>query len=681
MIITNRSRTTYPVAEKVALLYTNSFNGLLVTILVASVLAFGFIGGEYNNAKLMWWMALMALSMVRLADYFYFKLNGDSQHFNASAALIRFAFGILLTAICWGGYGVFAYFFLQNNNIELTVTLVILAAMVGGAANSLAASKTLTICYAVALLLPFSVCSIFGQYDHLRLLGYIGILFGIAIAINAFRASSFIADAFIFKHNNEKLNAAVASLKRDAEQQQQELEKTKELVQQTQIDLEQEIEKRTEKIFQLSGVDPLTGLLNRTAFTSQVENLVESAAELEHAVALLFIDLNGFKQINDAFGHKLGDSVLEEVASRLSAFCQEQHLGRWGGDEFLIVLPYTDRTSALSVAQAIETSIHQPITLASNQLKLSATIGISLFPEHSDNAMELIQMADVTMYEQKRQGRIEPAVFNTDLYARLKDQQALKDGLVNAIENKQLHLVYQPIVNAQKEGVWAVEALLRWDFNGTPVGPDVFIPLAEQSGLIREIGAWVLNRACIDASRWEFSGAPPVSVNVSVIQLFDDNFLDILDRALASSGLPAERLHIEITESVLADNKEKAIAQIQLIKQRGVQVSIDDFGTGFSSLSQLQTLDVDHIKIDRSFVQDLSAGSETIIRATIFIARELGCDCVAEGIETIEMADQLRRMGVTSLQGYYYSKPISNSALLTWANEFEQQKSTHPEAS
>jgi predicted signal transduction protein with EAL and GGDEF domain len=367
-------------------------------------------------------------------------------------------------------------------------------------------------------------------------------------------------------------------------------------------------------------------------------------------------------------GHKVGDSVLIQITQRISAFSENNSAGRWNGDEFLVALPYSDQDTAMAIAKAIITSISQPIYVHGNEVSLTACIGIAMAPLHSISATELIQLADLTMSEQKRSGNKHPRLFSNDLREKIQAAQLIFEGLQFAIEKKQFFLCYQPIQCAKNNVSFANEALLRWDFNGQLIGPDVFIPLAEKSGLIKEIGAWVLNRACMDASLWQHAPDTAVSVNVSVIQLMDDGFMRLLDNCLKSSGLPPERLHLEVTESTFIENQSKVRQQLEQIQARRIDISIDDFGTGYSSLSQLQSLPVNYVKIDKSFVDNVEGKGEAIIRATLFIARELDCKTIAEGVETKSQAVALSAMGVDYLQGYYFSKPMRNSDLIKWQN-------------
>jgi EAL domain-containing protein (putative c-di-GMP-specific phosphodiesterase class I) len=272
------------------------------------------------------------------------------------------------------------------------------------------------------------------------------------------------------------------------------------------------------------------------------------------------------------------------------------------------------------------------------------------------------------MCEQKENAAWAPGMFTQELLTKIESSQKVLEGLQTAIEFNQLSLHYQPIVDSRRHIARSFEALLRWDFNGTLISPASFIPLAEKSGLIKEIGAWVLNRACMDAMHWPNADDASVSVNVSVIQLMDDGFIRHLDNCLQSSSLPPRRLHLEITESTFVENEQKVRFQLDQIQQRQVKVSIDDFGTGYSSLSELQTLPVNFIKIDKTFVDNIYGKGEAIIRATQFIARELNCQTIAEGVETKEQAELLLSMGIDYLQGFHFAKPMKHCDLLTWQN-------------
>ncbi|QJR82891.1 EAL domain-containing protein [Alteromonas pelagimontana] len=637
-----------------------------MTALAMSGLVFGFDSPNTQHNKLAFWYVMMIVLVIRLIDAAIWYIRSQKTDYDPQTYLIRFSTGVVVTALVWSSYSIVLYSTMAT--LELASTMIILSAMAGGAATILAPSRTLVWLYCSILLIPMSVLAIFDQREEFLILGSLGLMFWVAMLITSLRSNRFFSDAIELKARNVELMKQMAAEKGVIQRINDELHRTNEKLDATNATLEEEVIKRTEELHRLSSRDPLTSLMNRSGFLRHLDRLLETAKKTNSRLAVLFIDLDGFKQVNDSLGHRVGDEVLVEVAQRLTRFCEADCLARWGGDEFIMILPYANRDTAIAVAQAARSGVTLPFNVAENQITLDATIGISLFPEHGELAPILIQDADLTMYQQKRTSRGSVGVFNAAIYESLKEEQALHEGLRQAIAKREFTLVYQPLVTSEDEKLWAVEALLRWQFGGRAIGPDVFIPLAEKCGLIHEIGIWVLHRACIDAAQWQFDEPVAVSVNVSVIQLMADGFIKILDRALASSGLNPERLHLEITESVFAKNKEKVIREVNAIKARKVQISIDDFGTGFSSLSQLQSLNFDHIKIDRTFVQNLEEGSDTIIRATVLIAREFGCKTIAEGIETPEHAAHLKAMGVDYLQGYYYAKPLSLTDLLHWYN-------------
>ncbi|MFT4994129.1 MAG: diguanylate cyclase (GGDEF)-like protein [Paraglaciecola sp.] len=629
---------------------------------------FGF---SFDEAKLTWWLVLNALLLLRIIDTLEWYFHGKKIGSDSSAGIRRFSAGVLLTALCWSAYIVF--FFEKMDVIEFATTLVIICAMAGGSSTVLIGSGRLAATFSLILLLPVSIYCLNSPENYRQYLGILGIIFGGVISYTALKIADFTNRAPRFKNQNLLLIEQMKQEKSEIARVNKELSETSDKLNQANNNLEQDVQKRNEKIYQLNNLDPLTNLMNRNAFTAELAKLTEKSTQNKTPLALLFIDLEGFKKINDTLGHQIGDSVLIEVAARINAFADDNKSGRWGGDEFLVALPYSDQETAIAIASAIITRISQPIHVHDNEVHLGAAVGIVMCPEHNNVAAELIQLADLAMCDQKETGTRNPRVFSVELKRRIESSQKILDGLQHAIERQQLYLCFQPIQCANDKGSWSFEALLRWDFDGTFVGPDVFIPLAEKSGLIKDIGAWVLNRACMDASQWQYGQHAAVSVNVSVIQLMDDGFIRILDNALRSSGLPPERLHLELTESVFVDNEKKIRQQLDAIQARNIHVSIDDFGTGYSSLSQLQTLNVNYVKIDKSFVDNMKHKGEAIIRATLFIARELNCKTIAEGVESKEQALALSAMGVDYLQGYYFAKPMKNDDLIIWQNPITHQ--------
>jgi len=648
------------------LLYSNSFAGVCLSIVASTILVFGFNFDETKDAKLIWWLALNTLLLLRIIDTARWYLRSGKIGYDSAAGMGRFATGVLSTALCWSAYVVF--FIEKMDVVEFATTVVIICAMAGGSSTVLIGNGRLAAAFSLILLLPVSVYCLMSPESYRQYLGILGIMFAGVISYTALKSANFTARALRFKNENSQLIEQMRQEQSEIARVNKELSEASYKLNQANNNLEQDVQKRTEKIYQLNNLDSLTNLMNRKAFTAELGKLTEKATQNQSPLALLFIDLDGFKKINDTLGHQIGDSVLIEVASKINAFSDDNKSGRWGGDEFLVALPYSDQDTAIAIASAIISRISQPIHVHGNEVHLGAAVGIAMCPEHSKAAVELIQLADLAMCDQKETGTRNPRVFSVELKHRIESSQKILDGLQHAIEKKQLYLCYHPIQCAKDNHSWSFEALLRWDLDGEFIGPDVFIPLAEKSGLIKEIGAWVLNRACMDASQWQHCRSAAVSVNVSVIQLMDDGFIRIVDNALRSSGLPPERLHLELTESVFVDNEKKIRQQLDAIQARNIHVSIDDFGTGYSSLSQLQTLKVNYVKIDKSFVDNMEHKGEAIIRATLFIARELNCQTVAEGVESKEQAMALSAMGVDYLQGYYFAKPMRNEDLIVWQN-------------
>ncbi|GAC20272.1 putative bifunctional diguanylate cyclase/phosphodiesterase [Paraglaciecola arctica] len=627
---------------------------------------FGFSDVSTNPYQLTWWFSINAILLLRMCDLAHWNIKSSKSPSSGLLGIQRYATGCIATATAWSLYVVI--YFSPANNVDLLFPILIICSLAGSSASFLAASRFIAISYSMILLVPISVMGLVSEIPHRQALGILGLTFALGMVFTCIRATRFTSGAIYQKNLNEMLVREMEDEKNLVAQTNQELEVTSSELSLVNINLEDEVKRRTEEIYRLSNVDPLTQLVNRKAFTSSLEALIELSIVNDSPLALLFIDLNGFKKINDTMGHIVGDSVLVQVTQRISAFSENNSAGRWNGDEFLVALPYSDQDSAMSIAKAIATSIAQPIYVHGNELHLSASIGIAMAPAHSLSATELIQLADLTMCEQKRSGKKRPRLFSNDLKEKITASQMILEGLQHAIERKQFYLCYQPILTAKDNVSFAFEALLRWNFNGKLIGPDVFIPLAEKSGLIKEIGAWVLNRACMDANHWQFNQQAAVSVNVSVIQLMDDGFIRLLDNCLRSSGLAPERLHLEVTESTFVENKVKVRQQLEQIQARNIDISIDDFGTGYSSLSQLQSLPVNYVKIDKSFVDNIEGKGEAIIRATLFIARELHYKTIAEGVETKDQAAALSAMGVDYLQGYYFAKPMKNEDLIVWQN-------------
>lgn len=421
------------------------------------------------------------------------------------------------------------------------------------------------------------------------------------------------------------------------------------------------------RIITMARRDALTGLANRMVFGERLE---EAAARLEDGsgagFATLCLDLDRFKEVNDTLGHPVGDGLLRSVAERLQSCLRETDLvARLGGDEFAIVQAGTHaRRDASALAKRLIAAFQQPFLLDGHTVTVGLSIGISLAPEHGTSPEKLLKSADLALYRAKATGRGCWSFFEEEMDLELRKRRAMESDLRTAVGNGEFELVFQPIVKLDRQRIATCEALLRWRHPERGyVSPAEFIPLAEETGSICEIGEWVLRKACSEAAKWP--GGIGVAVNVSAVQFKNAAVVRAVMEALTASGLPAHRLELEITESVLLNDSVTTLATLHTLKRLGVRVAMDDFGTGFSSLSYLQSFPFDKIKIDQSFVRNLgeTGNARLIVRSVVGLGRSLGITTTAEGIETEAQLEQLRLEGCEEGQGYLFSRPVPSATI------------------
>ncbi|KRR07207.1 EAL domain-containing protein [Bradyrhizobium valentinum] len=415
-----------------------------------------------------------------------------------------------------------------------------------------------------------------------------------------------------------------------------------------------------EQISHMARHDALTNLPNRTLFREQLEKALRLAKRSDQ-LAVLCLDLDHFKDINDSLGHPVGDALLKEVARRLGE-CITEHdtVARLGGDEFAIVqfCSDCDPSAVALLASHVAEQVSAPYEIAGHQLIIGVSIGISLAPEDGKNPDELLKKADLALYRAKEDGRGTYRFFETGMDARAQARRLLELDLRAALQRGEFEVYYQPIRDVAKDVVVSFEALARWKHSlRGMISPANFIPLAEETGLIVPIGEWVLRQACMDAAGWSRDVA--VAVNLSPVQFKNPNLVSTVKEALKASGLPARRLELEITESVLLQNSEATLSVLHELRAFGVRISLDDFGTGYSSLSYLRSFPFDKIKIDRSFVTELATRDDSmaIVRAVTGLGKSLGIVTTAEGVETDAQFELLRQEGCTQAQGYLFSPP------------------------
>ncbi len=415
------------------------------------------------------------------------------------------------------------------------------------------------------------------------------------------------------------------------------------------------------RISYLAHHDMLTGLANRAALAQKIEEAAARQHRSGIPFSVLLLDLDRFKYVNDTLGHSAGDILLQEVASRLKRCLRETDaIGRLGGDEFAIVqVGDTSQRDAVSrFAERIIDIIAQPFEIEGNEVNIGTSIGIALAPEHASGPDDLLKMADMALYRAKSGGRNSYRFFDTEMIEVANARRLVETELRHAIQHNELRLHFQPIVDAKTLRICGAEALVRWQHpTKGMIYPDRFIPLAEETGLITQIGQWVLQIACDEAAKWPTDIT--LAVNISPVQFRKSNLIDVVTCALAQSGLPPDRLELEITETSLIESAAECLPLLRQLKSLGTRIALDDFGTGYSSLSQVTMFPFDKIKIDKSFVQNMTkrAACAAVISSTLTLASTLDIATTAEGIETAEQYELLRLAGVTSLQGYLLARP------------------------
>ena len=421
----------------------------------------------------------------------------------------------------------------------------------------------------------------------------------------------------------------------------------------------------------LALYDSLTGLANRFNISKKLDTTLAAFSQQQRSCAIMLLDLDRFKQVNDTLGHPAGDALLKQVAERLLKIVGDKEMvSRLGGDEFQIILPdVEDRGKLGDMAADIIGSLSQPYSVEGSRCIIGASVGVAIAPFDGQTSDDLVRNADLALYAAKGNGRGRFRFYSSDLHQAAEDRRALEEDLRDALTRGEMELTYQPVVQAKTNLVTGVEALIRWTHPERGlISPSVFVPIAEETNLIWPLGEWVLRKACEDAARWP--GDLRVAVNVSPIQFANEDLPKVVASALGAAGLSPDRLELEITENVFLSDSAETARMFKALKDLGVRLALDDFGTGYSSLGYLQSAPFDKIKIDQSFVRGATVpGSRNgaIIAAIVALAEALDMETTAEGIESHDQLDLIRNLHVSHVQGYIYSKPVGNDALVDHA--------------
>jgi diguanylate cyclase (GGDEF)-like protein len=668
--------------DRALALYAHDAGGLMVTA-VSSVFLVIMVVSPANRSGLLGWLAAVFFVLAgRTLDVAFLHplRRRRTGELDGKREIACFAVGMLSSATLWALFPVI--FFPTMDESGRTAASVVLAAMAGGSATVLGPSLPLAITYCTALLLsPGLVFFTLSGRENV-FLGMLTLALLVTTAAYARVANRLVIKSLRLSHINQ-------ALVRQSEQQRRETEAANERLATAQValadanqtlerrielrtaDLEHEVAERqryAEALARLASTDPLTGLWNRTTFAERLACMLADADAGGTRLAVVFLDLDNFKQVNDVRGHTAGDQVLQTSAHLLSQAADDTvQLARWGGDEFVMAVPITrDSQSVVQMATSLRHVLMRPLNAGIDAVRIDATVGIAIFPEDGRTQDELIRAADVAMYEAKKEGKGRVKLFDPALARNVTERHRLEQALREAMARNEFSLAYQPIISTATGGCKAFEALLRWQHPELgSIGPSTFIPIAEQTGQIATIGRWVLIEACKAAASWP-DQTLSVTVNASVAQAVSGMLLDDVEDALAQTGLSATRLEIEITESMFVSDHVRVAPIFEDLRRRGIRVLLDDFGTGFSSLAYLGKLPLDVIKIDQNFVRTADRDGYAIIQAILSIADALALEVTAEGVETAAQQDTLTAMGVDNLQGFLLGRPMPGPAVANW---------------
>jgi len=436
--------------------------------------------------------------------------------------------------------------------------------------------------------------------------------------------------------------------------------------------LSEKLTRKSEQLAELATTDSLTGLVNRLQFQNELESAVAQATSSNEQMALLVIDMDGFKEVNDTLGHPVGDASLIEIAKRLRTLHdQSAVVSRLAGDEFCIIIPGIG-TNEAAMQAALETcdALGKRYVCDEHDFALSASVGVALCPNHSQEPTDLFAFADTAMFHAKEH-ELGQVLYEPSMTDELIEYRSMRDKLLLALENDEFFLTYQPQVCMSTGDIFGAEALLRWKCDGAIITPEQFIPMLEKSREIVKVGKWVIRETCRQLQQWEQRGFnTKLSVNISPVQFLDEDFCESIERSLDRFGVSASSLDFEITESLLIEDVKQATEKLTRVKKLGASISLDDFGTGYSSLSYLRQFSLDRLKIDRAFVKDVPDSDDGVIASSIVaLGKAVGLKVLAEGVETQEQLDYLKSLDCDEYQGYLFSAPLAVSHSLVLSRQ------------
>ena len=644
-------------------LHYQSIQSIILQVVTAFFLVITMRTFESEGLMWCWFLAFLSVQAGRSAGIVSYMDNPDKRSIQQWRLI--FGVGMLASLLVWFMY--LGMFFETLTGVSLGLVSGILIVVAGISTIGLSVDRAMLyfnsfLCVAPVILISNSDINLW----LFVALTIIGILTLLVVIENIHQSSTRSLKGSLVQKLAEYRAAKMEELNVDLTNARQRLTDVNQ-------SLEAQILERTRELKHQADHDMLTGLGNRYRFAVVVkEALDDYESGNQSGFAVYMLDLNRFKEINDGLGHFAGDHVLRETARRIQEVCGESRVcARWGGDEFVIFQPaVTSREDIHTFSEALINHIRTPIELDNGPVIVGASIGISVCPEHGITADALLEHADIAVYRAKYM-KDGISIYNDNWGKEAAERVRLAQALRLAIESQAIDVAFQPFVGVKDGMIKGFEALARWpQIEGPPISPGVFIPLAEEYGMMPLLGSWVLRRACEMLQQYCPGSDHRVAVNISVLQLRDPDFASEVFEILEGAGLSPARLEVEMTENVFADDVEQIRTVLNELRSKGVTVSIDDFGTGYSSISYLRKFPLDTLKIDRSFVTGLKDGGEGIYRSIVTLAYGLELSVIVEGVETDEELEAVLRLGGDEIQGYYFAKPMMKSDLDVWLPEY-----------
>jgi len=644
--------------ERLQMLMQNLPCSIFSTLAVSSFIFYILYQKVDTNLAIIWLTSIFILSTFRLWQIYRIQKNANLSLEGQEPYLL---FGILLSGLLFGSSMVFIFPF---NEVNLQFLLYFLfSSMIAGSVALYSMHIIAFMAYSFPLVLAFLYrATMLNELTFLLTL--IGVVYFAIMLTTMIRVNKSLIKSLLTQYINQDLANSLIEAKEELESSNNELQ------------IENSVRKETEKrLFCLANYDPLTGLSNRHMFKEYLKKSIKTAKEEHSRMAILFLDLDNFKIINDTLGHAMGDKLLISASSRLKSLLNERStVSRLGGDEFVIIInDIANNLEITLLCDRIIKLLEEPFVFNEQEMFIGTSIGVSLYPDDAECTDTLLSYADTAMYRAKEKGKNNYQFFTSSMHDTILFRHDIETKLHHAIENNEFRIKYQPKIDVITKKVIGAEALLRWNQKDLgEVSPADFIPIAEESSLINDIGKWVITQVCRDVAhlKHNFKNDLCISLNVSSSQILHQNLHQIIEENLNKNDIDSSSIELEFTENMLIKQARKSLLVLEALEKIGVKLSIDDFGTGYSSLNYLKTLPIHALKIDKSFICDTPShkGDCAIAKSIISLAKNLNLDVVAEGVETPEQLKFLQENGCSIIQGFYFSKPLDINAFSAFLN-------------